>query len=122
MFGNVVVEGRTPAAVAGELEVALKDLVVNPKVTVTIVRVAPVRVSVVGEVRTPGAYELTRDRGVIPALAAAGWLTEFAARDRIFVLRAGSEQRIRFTAAELAAAEPHASRFRLRDGDVIIVE
>jgi len=123
VLGNVHVEGQTTAQVAVELQQRLKDLVVNPQVAVSISHVAPVKVNVVGEVKNPGTYELSRDRGVIPALAAAGWLTEFAARDRIFVVRAGSvEQRIRFRAGELTAAEAHAVRFRLRDGDVVVVE
>jgi polysaccharide export outer membrane protein len=123
MLGNVHVDGRTPVEVCDELRARLKDLVVNPEVTVSITKVAPVRVSVIGEVKNPGSYELTRERGVIPALAAAGWLTEFAARDRIFVVRAGAiEQRIRFRAQDLTAAEPHAGRFRLKDGDVVVVE
>jgi polysaccharide export outer membrane protein len=123
MIGNIRVEGRAPADVGAELRARLKDLVVNPEVTVSITKVAPVRVSVVGEVKNPGSYELTRERGLIPALAAAGWLTEFAARDRIFVVRAGAtEQRIRFRATDLTAAEPRAGRFRLKDGDVVVVE
>ena len=65
-----------------------------------------------------------RGRGVIPALAAAGWLTEFADRDKIFVIRseAGATQRVRFRARELTAAEPHATGFRLKDGDVVVVD
>jgi polysaccharide biosynthesis/export protein len=123
MLGNVPVEGRTPAEVTANLQVRLKDLVVNPQVSVAIGRIAPIRVNVVGEVKTPGSYELTRDRGLIPALAAAGWFTEFAARDRIFVVRTlGGEQRIRFRARDLTSADPRAGGFRLRDGDVVVVE
>jgi polysaccharide export outer membrane protein len=122
-LGNIAVDGKTPNALARELESYLKDLLVKPEVTVAIVKFAPVRVNVVGEVKTPGIYELTRERGVLPALAAAGWITEFAHPDRIFVLRSGStDQRIRFQARELTSAEQHAARFRLRDGDVVIVE
>lgn len=122
-LGNVVVEGRTPEEVAADLQVRLKDMVVNPQVTVSLVRVAPVKVSVVGEVKTPGTYELTRDRGVAAALAAAGWLTDFASQDRIFVVRAGNGvTRIRFRARDLTSAEPATARFRLHDGDVVDVE
>jgi polysaccharide export outer membrane protein len=122
-LGNIPAEGKTPNALALELQNYLKDLLVKPEVTVSIVKFAPVRVNVVGEVKTPGIYELTRERGVLPALAAAGWLTEFAHTDRIFVLRSGTtDQRVRFQARELTSAEPHAARFRLRDGDVVIVE
>lgn len=124
MLGNVIVVGRTPADVERELQVRLAALVVHPQVTVTIARVGPVRVSVVGEVRTPGLYELSRDRSLIAALAAAGWLTDYASRDRIFVVRKGDgESRIRFRAADVTApADPARARFRLRDADVVVVE
>ena len=123
MLGNVIVDKRTPADVAAELQTRLGTLIVKPQVTFSIARGAPVRVSVVGEVKTPGAYELSRDRTVTAALAAAGWLTDFAGKDRIFVVRSGDNQtRIRFRSTELTAPDPHSYRFHLCDGDVVVVE
>jgi hypothetical protein len=51
-------------------------------------------------------------------------LTEFANKDRIFVIRTEGTalQRIRFRVADLTAAEPHSIGFRLQDGDVVVVE
>ena len=124
-LGTIQVAGRTTEMVVSDLEARLKDLLVKPVVTVSIVKIANIRVNVVGEVRTPGTYELTRGRGVIPALAAAGWLTEFANGDKIFVIRSdgnGNVQRIRFKASELTAADPHATGFRLKDGDIVVAE
>lgn len=123
-LGAVSVGGKTTAMVETDLQNRLTGVLVKPEVTVSIVKIAAVKVNVVGEVKTPGAYELTRSRGVMSALATAGWLTEFANRNRIFVIRTDgtTSQRIRFRAAELTAAEPHAIGFRLQDGDVVVVE
>jgi polysaccharide biosynthesis/export protein len=123
-LGTISVAEQTTDAVAKDIQRRLDGIVVAPEVTVSITKLASIRVNVVGEVKTPGSYELARGRGLIPALAAAGWLTEFADRDRIFVLRSetGGSQRIRFRARELTAAEPHASGFRLKDGDVVVVD
>ena len=122
-IGNVQVQGKTPAEVASELYGRMKDLIVNARVNVSIVRVATIRVSVVGEVRTPGSYELNRDRSVAGALAAAGWLTDFASKDRIFVVRQGASQpRVRFPLRDVTAPESRAGMFHLRDGDVVVVE
>jgi polysaccharide export outer membrane protein len=123
-LGTIPVEGKTTEAVAKDLEERLKNIVVSPEVTVSIAKLASIRVNVVGEVKTPGSYELMRGRGLIPALAAAGWLTEFADRNKIFVIRseAGTTERVRFRARELTAAEPHATGFRLKDGDVVVVD
>jgi polysaccharide biosynthesis/export protein len=130
-LGNMQVVGKEPAAVAAELKVRLNGMVIDPDINVSILKFATARVSVVGEVKTPGLYELNHDRGVISALAAAGWVTDFARRDGVFVLRAiprspsqppQPQQRIRFRVADLTGAEPHAARFRLLDGDVVVVE
>jgi|tagenome__1003787_1003787.scaffolds.fasta_scaffold20860917_2 polysaccharide export outer membrane protein len=122
--GTVSVGGKSTATVVAELETSLTGVLVKPEVTVSILKIAAVRVHVVGEVKLPGAYELTRSRGVMSALATAGWLTEFANKDRIFVIRTEGTtvQRIRFRVADLTAAEPHAIGFRLQDGDAVVVE
>ncbi|MEO5769838.1 MAG: polysaccharide biosynthesis/export family protein [Polyangia bacterium] len=122
-LGYVFVEGKTTAQVAALLQARLTNMVVNPRVTVAVSRRAPIRVNVVGEVKTPGIYELSRDRSLTAALAAAGWLTVFASSDRIFVVHPGEkEYRIRFKAQELTAPDPLSAQFRLRDGDVVVVE
>jgi len=92
-------------------------------VTLSIIRSRPIRVSVAGEVRTPGNYELDRNRGVVGALTAAGWLTEYGDEERIYVIRRGFPGgRIRFRLEDLKRAEPRATEFRLHEGDLVIVE
>lgn len=120
--GDVTFAGRTPADVAAELQVRLATIVVEPVVSVSISRVAPIRVNVVGEVKTPMTYELNRDRSVAAALAAAGWLTEFADKERIFVVRRASNLSVRFSVRDVTAPNPAVGGFSLRDGDVLVVE
>lgn len=123
---DVEVAGLTPADLSQRLQAKLKTYVVNPVVTVTIEEVRALRVSVLGEVARPGQYELERGAGVLAALAAAGGITDYAHRDRIFVLRnppgAKGPARIQFRYAALTGAERKAAGFRLRPGDVIVVE
>ena len=79
--------------------------------------------AVVGEVRLPGNYELDRERSVLGALAAAGWLSDYADDEAIYVVRKRSEQaRIRFRLQDLKKAEPRTSEFVLHEGDLVIVE
>jgi hypothetical protein len=59
---------------------------------------------------------------VAAALAAAGWLTEYADRDRIFVVRHEGDMRVRFRAREVTSPDPAVARFRLSDGDVVVAE
>lgn len=125
---DVEAAGKTPSELAERIQVQLKTYVVNPVVTVTIEEQRPLRVSVTGEVVKPGVYELDRGAGVLSALAAAGSFTEFAHRDRIFVLRSSvtpgetAPTRIRFRYDALTQGEPPAAGFHLQAGDVVVVE
>ncbi len=125
---DVEAAGKTPAELAERLQVHLKTYVVSPVVTVTVEELRPFRVSVTGEVVRPGVYELERGAGVLSALAAAGNFTEFAHRDRIFVLRRGitpndaAPTRIRFRYDALTHGERPAAGFQLQSGDVVVVE
>jgi len=122
MVGSVRVAGLTERQIATQVAVALKDVVIAPVVSVWITKTSPIHVSVVGEVKTPGVYEMIRDRNLLTVLAQAGWLTEFAHNDRIFVVRAGANERTRFRVREVTTAEPFVVQFPLVDADTVVVE
>lgn len=123
LVGDVAVVGLTPDGAAAAIATALNGLVVDPKVTVELAASRPPLVTVVGEVRTPGRFELRAHEGVLELLAQGGGLTEFADRDGIFVLRRDAGvTRIRFRWQQLEQGDPRAVGFALRDGDVIVVE
>ncbi|HMJ53640.1 MAG TPA: polysaccharide biosynthesis/export family protein [Polyangiaceae bacterium] len=128
LLGEVPVAGKRPSELGRELEEQLKQrgLVVAPSVTVSIEETAPIRITFVGEVRRPGTLKLEGPINVVQGIANAGGLTEFASGSRIFVVRTGPPnnevQRIRFRYEDLVAGEPHATAFRLRTGDVVVVE
>ena len=124
LINDILVAGKTPAQVASGVQAALKDgnFVLNPRVNVVVEDVAPVRVTVLGSVSKAGTYPVESGNGVAEALAAAGGLTEFAHKDRIYVLRkVPTPVRIRFTFSSLTQMGP-ASRFRLKQGDIVVVE
>ncbi len=122
-LNDVEAAGRTPGALAAELTVKLKDFIVNPAVTVSLEEAQPFSVSVLGEVTKSGVYPVEAASGVLHALAAAGGLTPYADRGRIFVVRSGPPvQRIRFTWDSLTRPDGRASSFRLHSGDVVVVE
>jgi polysaccharide export outer membrane protein len=128
-LSDVEVVGMEPAELARRLEVKLKTFIVNPVVTVVMQERPPLRVSVMGQVTRPGVYDLEKDAGVLHALAAAGGLTPFADDDGLYVLRQGywadgtpSPGRIRFRYSDLRRGVAPAAAFRLRAGDVVVVE
>ncbi len=119
-LNDVHAAGSTPAELATRLQGRLKQFIVNPVVTVSVEAARPTEVSVVGEVKKPGSYQLEPRGGVLQALASAGGLTDFADRDRVFVIR--QQVRIRFTYRALTRADPPAVSFLLQTGDVVVVE
>jgi polysaccharide biosynthesis/export protein len=124
LVNDIMVAGKTPLQVAADVQAALKDgnFVLNPRVNVVVEDVLPVKITVLGAVSKAGNYSVDQGSGVAEALAGAGGLTEFAHKDRIFVLRkVPTPVRIRFTFASLTDMGP-ASRFRLQQGDIVVVE
>lgn len=124
---DVDARGRTPAEMASVLKARLMAFVVSPVVTVTLEEAAPLRIPVLGEVSRPGIHVLERDAGVLTALAAAGRFTDHARRD-VYVLRyqlpigEPAPLRIRFDYRRLAQGDRPSASFRLRHGDVVVVE
>ncbi len=122
-LNDVVVAGLTPNALAQQLQVRLKDFINAPVVTVSLEETRPFSVSVIGEVMKAGVYAIPSNSGVLQALAAAGGFSQYASRDRIFVVRDTPQPvRIRFTYEQLAHAEGKAGTFKLRAGDTVVVE
>ena len=123
-LNDVPAAGKTPVALARDLEESFKKFIREPRVTVAVDEATPLRVSVLGEVAEPGLHNLDPGAGVAQALAAAGGLKEYAHKDRIFVVRQGVDppQRIRMTYESVTGAQGRAATLRLRTGDVVVVE
>jgi polysaccharide biosynthesis/export protein len=124
LLGDVEVRGKRPSSLRQELEARYKEYLVAPSVTVSVDEMAPVSVSVLGEVSHPGVVQMDSGCGVAQAIAGAGGLTDYASRDRIFVVRNDGEspKRVRFTFDGLAGGDAAAVRFALKRGDVVVVE
>lgn len=122
VVGSVVAGSRTPTELANEIASRLVGVVQSPSVTVIVERRRTI-VTVLGEVRGSGRFELEPGEGLLQILARAGGLTPFADSDAIFVLRRDPQlARIRFRYDELAGGDPVSVGFELRDGDTVMVE
>lgn len=123
LLGDIPVAGLTPPSCASQVQRRLDGLVLEPKVTVSLREAKTPAVSVVGEVRQVGEYPLNGADNVVQVLARAGGLTEFAQPDHIYVLRREPKPlRVRFTYNQLTRGAGRGLSFRLRDGDILIVE
>jgi polysaccharide export outer membrane protein len=126
LVGAVKVAGLSPVEAATHIEQALKEgqYLVDPHVTVAVVLSRSQRVSVIGEVKTPGRYPLDPGSSVLDVLALAGGPTDLAAETG-FVVRQdpqGSEVRLPFaTRTTVDANGTGLSQPSLRAGDSINV-
>lgn len=122
LVGEVEVRGKAPAVVSSELEARLKQFMLSPTVTVTVEETSPTSVTVLGQVVHPGIYTVDVTSGVLQALAVAGGFNDYAGRGSIYLMRRSPAERIRFTFNDLTRADGSAAMFRLRTGDVVVVE
>lgn len=83
--GKVIAAGKTLSELKVELDSTFKNYVTDAAITVKLVNNY---VSLLGEVRTPGRYILTKDRlNIFEALSMAGDMSEFSNRQKIQLIR-----------------------------------
>ena len=122
LVNDIQAAGLTPSELREQLAKRLAEYVPTPEVAVIVAEVQSLRVSVVGAVKTPGRFMLKSPATVLECIALAQGLTEFAARDRIVVLRqsGSTTQRIPFNYNKIANSSDQ-ENFFVKPGDIIVV-
>jgi polysaccharide biosynthesis/export protein len=118
---NVKVNGQTPAQAAKSIEEDLlgKHILLNPQVLVTVDEYATQKVSVMGEVRAPGAYAINTPRSVLDVLTLAGGLTELADR-KVLIERHGTSEKVSYFLSNTPEVAVDTA-MQVNPGDSIIV-
>jgi len=121
MGGSVQVAGLTPALASHTVEEALQkgQFLLHPKVVITVEEYATQKVSVVGEVRAPGAYAINTPRSVLDVLTLAGGLTDVAERE-VLIERCGTKERVPYFVSNKADVALD-SAVQVNPGDSVIV-
>ncbi len=126
LIGDISVAGQTPPEAGNAIAAALSGtgFIDKPSVQVAVNETRAPQFAIVGEVRTPGSFELMPGTSVLDALALAGGLSEFAQKDKIFVVRKSPQknQRIRFSWEKLSRSDDKSLKFVIEGGDIIVVE
>ena len=86
-IGDVRAAGRTPGELDSVLTAQYSDVFREPTITVSVAKLAGNFVHVLGNVRTPGSFELTPNATVLQALARAGGPTGDAALGSVLLMR-----------------------------------
>ena len=135
LAGSIVAAGSSPEALQTRIQSALSSQFVQPPtVTVSLVSLgqapagtvpegALARVYVLGQVGSPGPYEVALPMDILQVLAIAGGPATFAARKRIQVRRRGTdgETLFLFDYDSIERGEVPSTPITIADGDVILV-
>ena len=122
LVNDIQAAGLTPSRLRQELTRRLSEYVPSPEVAVIVREVHSGKVSVVGQVRSPGRYEVRSPATVLELIALAQGFTDFASRDRIVVLRQqnGTPSRITFNYRKITDGTDQ-DNFLVQAGDIIVV-
>jgi polysaccharide export outer membrane protein len=121
MGGAAHVADLTPADAARRVEETLQkgQILNHPRVAITVDEYATAKVSILGDVRSPGAYSINTPRSVIDVLSLAGGLIPTADR-KVLIERRGNKERIPYYVSNNPGAALDTA-VMVNPGDSIIV-
>jgi len=122
LIGDVRAGGRTPEAVAREIEERIARYKRDPEVTVSVQASRSTQITVLGEVGRPATFPLERRTRVAEAIGRVGGPTVFAAESRIRLIRFDGETTHVFLVDLEAIQEGDlATNLTLQEGDLVVV-
>jgi polysaccharide biosynthesis/export protein len=122
LIGEYTVVGLRPLEIENLLQERLAAMVVNPRVSVTVVEIHSRMVYITGEVARPGAYSLNGPLDVLQLIAEAGGLTEFASRKKIRIIKTNNSGRgVPFDYNDVLRSGDPSHNISLNPGDTVVV-
>ena len=129
LIGDVQASGLTANQLAERIAARLKEFKESPSVAVSVTAVNSYGIYVLGEVKSPGKFQLKSYTTVLQAIAHAGGFTSYASKNKIYVMRSGMngdgsphELRIPVRYDDLLSGKGEPGNFILRSGDTIVVQ
>lgn len=122
LIGQVIIAGKTPAAVEKDIQTRLADgYLVSPQVSVFVKEYKSKKLSVFGQVRKPGTLAYTEGMTIIEAISQAGGFTGMARKNAVTVTRELNGEKSKYTIPVDKIGRGSAGNFNLRPGDVVFV-
>ncbi|WDI32005.1 polysaccharide export protein [Hyphococcus flavus] len=123
---DMVAAGKTPSALASDIEGALREYVKSPEVTVIVSDFSSTfdqQVRVLGEAQTPTALPYQAGMTTLDVMVAVGGLTEFAAGNRAVLIRGQGDDRqsYRLKLDDLLRKGNISANVPVLPGDVILI-
>lgn len=118
---EIHVAGLSTIEAASVIAQSLNKYLKNPNVMVEMVEKARRSVTITGQVRTPGVYQLQPSTRLMEAIGLAGGLSGTADTSRVSVTRRGSAEPIICDLKQFLEGTLESANIILEDGDVILV-
>lgn len=122
---DMVAVGKTPSALARDIERVLGEYVRSPQVNIIVTEPVSAfsQVRVIGEVAKPQALPYREGMTVLDAVLAVGGVGEFAAANRSKIIRTknGEKQEIKVKLDKLVNGGDMKQNVALQPGDVLVV-
>jgi polysaccharide export outer membrane protein len=125
LINDLLAVGKTPAALARDIEKALGEFIRQPVVTVivtTFVGPASEQIRVIGEATKPQILAFRRNMTVLDVMIAVGGLTDFADGNNASIFRpsdGGKQYSVRLR--DLVKRGDIAANVEMRPGDILII-
>ena len=119
LIGDVETTGKTVTQFREEITSRFSKYIIEPQITVNVVKLGTTRVYVLGEIKRPGLYELEKSHRVIDALAKAEGFTEKAAKKNVFLVRAGSTEVEKLNVNNFLTKADQKQNLVLNEGDCL---
>lgn len=87
LIGDIHAAGKTLRALDLEITEKLKEYVISPQVSVMVREFAGDRVTVIGEIKSPGIYKFVGKTNIVDVIALAGGFTDRAKSSSIVIVR-----------------------------------
>lgn len=124
LVGGILANGLTPAQLEEKIAEKLSDYVSDPEVTVIVQAINSRKFNMVGQIASPGTYDLTGRLTVLDAIAQAGGPVDFAKVKKIYILRLlknGERLRIPFNYKQVIKGKNFHQNVDLEPGDTIVI-
>ena len=117
LIGAMDVEGLSITELNSLLKEKLSEYIKDPSINIVLREYHRPQVMILGEVRSPGRYQLESNRGILQLVSSAGGPTERADLNQITLLR--NEETILLNLEGFLEARVDISNYILEDGDVL---
>ncbi len=122
LVGDVAAAGRTTEEIAADIQTRIGRYKRDAQVTVALAEALSDQITVLGEVKAPSTFPLSRQTRLVEAIGTVGGPTTFAAKGRVRLIRT-QEGATRVYAVNLGAIEKGnlTTNYVLQGGDLIVV-